>query len=102
ALPLYHIFALTVNCWAMLKIGARNILITNPRDMPAFLKDLKKYPFTVITGVNTLFNGLLHQPKFKEIDFKNLKIAVGGGMAVQRAVAQKWEDVTGEIGRAHV
>jgi long-chain acyl-CoA synthetase len=95
ALPLYHIFALTVNCWAMLKIGARNILITNPRDMPAFLKDLKKYPFTVITGVNTLFNGLLHQPKFKEIDFKNLKIAVGGGMAVQRAVAQKWEDMTG-------
>lgn len=95
ALPLYHIFALTVNCWAMLKIGARNILITNPRDMPAFLKDLKKYPFTVLTGVNTLFNGLLHQDKFKEIDFKNLKVAVGGGMAVQRAVAQKWEDVTG-------
>lgn len=95
ALPLYHIFALTVNCWAMLKIGARNILITNPRDMPSFLKDLKKYPFTVITGVNTLFNGLLHQSKFEEIDFKNLKVAVGGGMAVQRAVAQKWEDVTG-------
>ncbi len=95
ALPLYHIFALTVNCWAMLKIGARNILITNPRDMPSFLKDLKKYPFTIITGVNTLFNGLLNQKKFNEIDFKNLKVAVGGGMAVQRAVARKWEEVTG-------
>ncbi len=95
ALPLYHIFALTVNCWAMLKIGARNILITNPRDMPAFIKDLKKYPFTVITGVNTLFNGLLNQDEFKNVDFKNLRIAVGGGMAVQRAVAKKWEDVTG-------
>lgn len=95
ALPLYHIFALTVNCWAMLKIGAKNILITNPRDMPSFIKDLKKYPFTVITGVNTLFNGLLNQAEFKKVGFKHLKIAVGGGMAVQRAVAKKWEEVTG-------
>lgn len=95
ALPLYHIFALTVNCWAMLKIGARNILITNPRDMPAFLKDLKKHPFTIITGVNTLFNGLLNQSEFANVDFKHLKVAVGGGMAVQRAVAKRWEDTTG-------
>lgn len=95
ALPLYHIFALTVNCWAMLKIGAKNILITNPRDMPAFIKDLKKYPFTVITGVNTLFNGLLNQEEFRNAGFKDLKIAVGGGMAVQRAVAKKWEEITG-------
>lgn len=95
ALPLYHIFALTVNCWAMLKIGAKNVLITNPRDMPAFLKELKKYPFTVITGVNTLFNGLLNQEDFRNSGFEHLKIAVGGGMAVQRAVAKRWEEVTG-------
>lgn len=95
ALPLYHIFALTVNCWAMLKIGARNILITNPRDMPSFLKELKKHPFSIITGVNTLFNGLLNQEKFKDVGFDHLKVAVGGGMAVQRAVAKRWEEVTG-------
>lgn len=95
ALPLYHIFALTVNCLAMLKIGAKNILITNPRDMPAFLKELRKHPFTVITGVNTLFNGLLNQPDFSKLDFSHLKIAVGGGMAVQRVVAEKWKQVTG-------
>lgn len=95
ALPLYHIFALTVNCWAMLKIGAKNVLVTNPRDMPAFLKELKKYPFTVITGVNTLFNGLLNQEDFRNSGFEHLKIAVGGGMAVQRAVAKRWEEVTG-------
>jgi long-chain acyl-CoA synthetase len=95
ALPLYHIFALTVNCMLMTNVGAKNILITNPRDMPAFIKDLKKYPFTIITGVNTLFNGLLHQPDFVSIDFSNLKYAIGGGMAVQRAVAEKWKEVTG-------
>lgn len=95
ALPLYHIFALTVNCWAMLKIGARNILITNPRDMPSFLKELKKHPFSIITGVNTLFNGLLNQEKFKDVGFDHLKVAVGGGMAVQRAVAKRWEEITG-------
>jgi long-chain acyl-CoA synthetase len=95
ALPLYHIFALTVNGLAMLKIGAKNILITNPRDMPAFIKELRKYPFTVITGVNTLFNGLLNQEDFKKLDFSHLKIAVGGGMAVQKVVAHKWKEVTG-------
>ena len=95
ALPLYHIFSLTVNCWAMLKIGARNVLITNPRDMPGFIKELKKQPFTVITGVNTLFNGLLNQADFRNSGFKDLKIAVGGGMAVQKAVARRWQEVTG-------
>ncbi|MEM1135009.1 MAG: AMP-binding protein [Bacteroidota bacterium] len=95
ALPLYHIFALTVNCFSLLRIGAKNVLITNPRDMKSFLKDLKKYPFTVMTGVNTLFNGLLNQPEFKDIDFSSFKLAVGGGMAVQRAVAEKWQAVTG-------
>ncbi|UJP64115.1 AMP-binding protein [Mongoliitalea daihaiensis] len=95
ALPLYHIFALTVNCLAMLKIGAHNVLITNPRDMPGFIKELSKKKFTVITGVNTLFNGLLNQDAFTKLDFSSLKIAVGGGMAVQQATAEKWEKVTG-------
>ncbi|GMQ27537.1 AMP-binding protein [Algoriphagus confluentis] len=95
ALPLYHIFALTVNCLAMLKIGAHNVLITNPRDMKAFIGDLAKKRFTVITGVNTLFNGLLNQESFKGLDFSGLKIAVGGGMAVQRATAEKWKSITG-------
>jgi len=95
ALPLYHIFALTVNCLAMLKIGAHNVLITNPRDMPAFIKELGKHKFTVITGVNTLFNGLLNQEAFRNLDFSSLKIAVGGGMAVQESVAIKWKKVTG-------
>ncbi|UZR94493.1 AMP-binding protein [Chondrinema litorale] len=95
ALPLYHIFALTVNCLSMLMIGATNVLIVNPRDMKSFIKDLQKYPFTVMTGVNTLFNGLLNQPDFKALDFSKLKLTVGGGMAVQRAVADKWKQVTG-------
>ena len=95
ALPLYHIFALTVNCLAMLKIGAHNVLITNPRDMKAFIGDLAKKKFTVITGVNTLFNGLLNQEAFGKLDFSGLKIAVGGGMAVQKATAEKWKSVTG-------
>lgn len=95
ALPLYHIFALTVNCLAMLKIGAHNVLITNPRDMPAFCKELKKHPFSVFTGVNTLFNGLLNQETFRALDFSSLKIAVGGGMAVQKSVANRWQKVTG-------
>ena len=94
ALPMYHIFALTVNCLAMLKYGATNILITNPRDMPAFIKTLKKFPFTILTGVNTLFNGLLNQEEFKNVDFSKFKIAVGGGMAVQDAVAVKWKKIT--------
>jgi len=95
ALPLYHIFALTVNCLTMLRIGSKNVLIVNPRDMNAFIKDLKKYQFNVTTGVNTLFNGLLNQPAFKEVDFSGFKLAVGGGMAVQRAVAEKWHEATG-------
>jgi long-chain acyl-CoA synthetase len=95
ALPLYHIFALTVNCLAMMKIGAHNVLITNPRDMPGFIKELSKHKFTVFTGVNTLFNGLLNQEAFVKLDFNALKVAVGGGMAVQKATAEKWEKVTG-------
>ena len=96
ALPLYHIFALTVNCLTMMKKGSKNVLITNPRDMPAFIKELKRYPFSVITGVNTLFNGLLNRPAFQQVDFSNLKVAVGGGMAVQDAVAQEWKRITGK------
>jgi len=94
-LPLYHIFALTVNCFAMALIGSKNVLIVNPRDMKAFIKDLQKYPFTVMTGVNTLFNGLLNQDDFRALDFSTLKIVVGGGMAVQKAVAERWKQVTG-------
>jgi len=95
ALPLYHIFALTVNCLCMLQLGAKNVLITNPRDLDSFIKELKKYPFTFISGVNTLFNGLLNHPKFREINFDFLKVSVGGGMAVQKFVAEKWESITG-------
>ena len=95
ALPLYHIFSLTVNCLTMSKIGAKNILITNPRDMKGFIKELKKQKFTVFTGVNTLFNGLMNQETFKEIDFSYLKVTIGGGMAVQKVVATKWKEVTG-------
>ncbi|KYG71361.1 long-chain acyl-CoA synthetase [Roseivirga ehrenbergii] len=95
AIPLYHIFALNVNCTFMMHIGAKNVLITNPRDMPGFVKELKKHPFTLFTGVNTLFNGLLNQPNFKEIDFTHLKVSIGGGMAVQDFVANKWQEVTG-------
>ena len=94
ALPLYHIFALTANCLTFITLGGTNLLITNPRDMPGFVKELAKYPFTAITGVNTLFNGLLNTPGFSELSFANLKISLGGGMAVQRPVAEKWESVT--------
>ena len=94
ALPLYHIFALTANCVVFFRYGAKNILITNPRDMKAFCKDLKKNPFSIITGVNTLFNGLLNQDAFRALDFSGLKLALGGGMAVQDAVADRWEKVT--------
>ena len=95
ALPLYHIFALTANCLVFMKLGGLNHLITNPRDMPGFVKELKATRFTAITGVNTLFNGLLNTPGFDEVDFSNLKMTLGGGMAVQRAVAEKWKKVTG-------
>ncbi len=95
ALPLYHIFALTSNCLVFMKIGGLNYLITNPRDMPGFVKELKSIPFTAITGVNTLFNGLLNTKGFDEINFSTLHLALGGGMAVQRAVAERWKKVTG-------
>jgi long-chain acyl-CoA synthetase len=95
ALPLYHIFALTANGLVFMKLGGRNHLITNPRDMPGFVKELSKIPFTAITGVNTLFNGLLNTPGFDKIDFSRLRLTLGGGMAVQRAVAERWKQVTG-------
>jgi long-chain acyl-CoA synthetase len=95
ALPLYHIFALTANCLVYMAIGGVNVLITDPRDMHGFVKELQKVPFTFIPGVNTLFNGLLNTPGFAELDFSTLKGALGGGMAVQRAVAERWKKVTG-------
>lgn len=95
ALPLYHIFSLTVNCMTMMKAGAHNVLITNPRDIPAFIKELKKHPFSIITGVNTLFNALMNHPGFADLPFKQLKATIGGGMAVQKAVAQRWKELTG-------
>lgn len=96
AIPMYHIFALTVNGVLMYSSGVKNVLITNPRDIPGFVKELKKHKFTIITGVNTLFNGLLNNQHFKALDFSHLKGAVGGGMAVQDAVAKKWNEVTGK------
>ncbi|MDV5170608.1 long-chain-fatty-acid--CoA ligase FadD [Photobacterium rosenbergii] len=95
ALPLYHVFALTVNCLLFIEMGGRNLLITNPRDIPTFVKELQRYPFTAITGVNTLFNALVNNEDFHEIDFSQLRLSVGGGMAVQRAVADKWKQITG-------
>ncbi len=94
ALPMYHIFALSVNLTLMYHSGLRNILITNPRDMEGFMKELKKHKFSIILGVNTLFNGMIHHPMFKTLDFSRLKGAVGGGMAVQDVVAAKWEELT--------
>ena len=95
ALPLYHIFALAVNGLLYMRFGAHNVLITNPRDMPGFVKTLKGVRFTVITGVNTLFNGLMNTAGFSELDFSPLRISVGGGMAVQSAVAERWKAMTG-------
>lgn len=95
ALPLYHIFALTVNCFLMFKIGAHNLLITNPRDMPGFVKELKKVKMSVFTAVNTLFIGLMNNPDFADVDFSKLKYTIGGGMAVQNFVADKWKEITG-------
>nr|WP_215909139.1 AMP-binding protein [Pseudoalteromonas ostreae] len=94
ALPLYHIFALTANCLTFMKYGGLNLLITNPRDMKGFVKELGQHKFTAITGVNTLFNGLLNTPGFAELDFSSLKMSLGGGMAVQRPVAEKWQKIT--------
>ncbi|MBS0346523.1 MAG: AMP-binding protein [Proteobacteria bacterium] len=96
ALPLYHIFSLTANCLTFLKIGAANVLITNPRDIQGFVAELGRHRFTVITGVNTLFNALLNDPGFVKLDFSALKIALGGGMAVQQSVADRWKAVTGK------
>ena len=95
ALPLYHIFSLTANCLKMMRIGGCNVLITNPRDIPAFIKELAKHKFTMFTGVNTLFNALLNHPDFAKLDFSSLKLAIGGGMAVQKVVAERWQQVTG-------
>ncbi len=95
ALPLYHIFSLTANCLMFMNLGALNVLITNPRDIKGFIKELKKYKFTAITGVNTLFNALLNQPAFAKLDFSHLRLTLGGGMAVQQAVAERWKKVTG-------
>jgi long-chain acyl-CoA synthetase len=97
ALPLYHIFSLTANCLLFLRLGAHNILITNPRDFSAFVAELKKYKFFFISGVNTLFNALLHTPGFESGDFSQLRISLGGGMAVQAVVAARWKKVTGNI-----
>ena len=97
ALPLYHNFSLTVNCLMMAKLGGQNILITNPRDIPAFVKELGKHRYNMITGVNTLFNAFLNNPDFAKLDFSKVKLCVGGGMAVQKAVADKWKQVTGKV-----
>lgn len=95
ALPLYHIFSLTANCLKMMRLGGCNVLITNPRDIPGFVKELGKHRFTMITGVNTLFNALLNNADFARVDFSSLRISLGGGMAVQKAVADRWKQVTG-------
>lgn len=95
ALPLYHIFALTVNLMIFANIGSKIILITNPRDMKGFIGELKKEPISVFIGVNTLFNAMVNRPDFAEVDFSRLKLTLGGGMATQKAVAEKWKKITG-------
>jgi len=94
-LPLYHIFALTANCLVFMSVGGENVLITNPRDIPRFVKEMRRYRFTAMTGVNTLFNALLNSPKFARLNFKSFRLTLGGGMAVQEAVAKRWKAVTG-------
>ncbi len=96
ALPMYHIFSLLANCLVFMKFGAMNVLITNPRDIKGFVKELKKVKFTVITGVNTLFNALLNNADFSKLDFSRLHLTLGGGMSVQKAVAEKWQKITGK------
>jgi len=95
ALPLYHILSLTANCLTFMKVGGENVLVTNPRDLPAFVKELERKPFSALTGVNTLFNALLNTPGFDKVDFSKVKLSLGGGTAVQRAVAERWQKVTG-------
>jgi long-chain acyl-CoA synthetase len=94
-LPLYHIFSLTANCLVFMTLGAENVLITNPRDIPGFVKEMRRHRFTALTGVNTLFNALLNNPEFSKLDFSSLRMTLGGGMAVQKAVAERWKQVTG-------
>ena len=95
-LPLYHIFSLTANCLTFMTLGAENVLITNPRDIPGLVKEMSKHSFTAFTGVNTLFNALLNNAEFHKLDFSSLQLTLGGGMAVQQAVAERWEKVTGK------
>ena len=95
ALPLYHVYALTVNALTALKSGSMNLLITNPRDMNSFIDDLKKYQITTFSGLNTLYNGLLNNPRFVEVDFSRLKATSAGGMALQKVVTERWHKVTG-------
>ena len=95
AIPLYHIFALSANCLLFARLGWKNVLIINPRDLPAMIADMKKYPCNYLSGVNTLFNAMLHAPKFDQIDFSGLRITLGGGMAVQATVAERWQKATG-------
>jgi long-chain acyl-CoA synthetase len=97
AIPLYHIFALQCNCLLFLRLGWKNVLIINPRDQKALCADMQRYPCHFLSGVNTLFNAMLHAPGFKQIDFSKLKITLGGGMAVQAAVAERWKEATGCI-----
>ena len=94
-LPLYHIFSLTANCLVFMTLGGENVLIPNPRDIPGFVKQMGKYRFTAITGVNTLFNALVNNARFRKLDFSSLRLTLGGGMAVQQAVAEKWKEITG-------
>jgi long-chain acyl-CoA synthetase len=95
-LPLYHIFSLTANCLVFMTLGAENVLIPNPRDIPGLVKEMSRYRFTAFTGVNTLFNALVNNAEFGKLDFSGLQMTLGGGMAVQQAVAEKWRDVTGK------
>jgi long-chain acyl-CoA synthetase len=95
-LPLYHIFSLTANCLVFMTLGAENVLIPNPRDIPGFVKEMSRHRFTALTGVNTLFNALLNSTEFAKLDFSTMKMSLGGGMAVQRAVAERWKQVTGK------
>lgn len=93
---LYHIFALTMNCLLFIELDSPNVLITNPRDIPGLVKELAKYPFTAMTGVNTLFNALLNNKEFQQLDFSTLHLSAGGGMPVQQAVAERWVKLTGQ------
>jgi long-chain acyl-CoA synthetase len=95
-LPLYHVFCLTCNCLLFLRHGGLNVLITNPRDIPAFISELGKWRFSMITGVNTLFNALLGHPRFAQLNFSNLKLGAAGGMALHPSVAERWQRITGK------